>query len=341
MERRIWSRVFTFVGLLLWAALASPQPGEVFEDAPLTDAVQYPPWFRLSFLDLREDLQEVAAAGKRGLVVYFGQKYCPYCKAMMENDFGRPDIERYTRHYFEVVPMDIHGDRQVIDLAGREWTEKSLADHEKTTFTPSLLFYDTEGREALRLRGYYPPYKFRAALEYVAYGHYRRESFRDYLERADPPFAFELGGLNEADFFAAPPHNFDRSRRAGERPLALFFEQRDCHSCDVLHTAPLQSGDILALMEGFDAAQLDIWADTPVITPSGNRTSSREWARALGLFYTPTVIFYDLDGGEILRVDSVAHFYRLRRALRYVLSGAHREGIPLQRWDGGYANGED
>ena len=35
-----------------------------------------------------------------------------------------------------------------------------------TNFTPSLVFYDADGNIALRLRGYYPPYQFRAALEY-------------------------------------------------------------------------------------------------------------------------------------------------------------------------------
>ena len=42
-----------------------------------------------------------------------------------------------------------------------------------------MVFYDTDGREALRLRGYYPPYRFLAALEYVADRHYGQERFRE------------------------------------------------------------------------------------------------------------------------------------------------------------------
>ncbi len=303
-----------------------------FNDRPLTEPVVTPPWFRLSFLHLGEDLDEAARFGKRGLVVYFGQKYCPYCKALMEKNFGRRDIALYTRRHFDVVAVDVHGDRTVTDLNGVELSERHFAEREKASLTPTLLFYDTEGREALKLVGYHPPYQFRAALEYVVGGHYRAESFRDYLERAEPRMAAREGQLNDEPFFPNPPHNLDRSRIAGQRPLIVFFEQPDCHACDVLHGDPLQQRSIQALIARFDTARLDIWADTPVVTPAGRRTTAHDWAQALKLFYTPTLLVIDEDGGEILRVDSVAHFYRLKRVLEYALSGAHRRGISLQRW---------
>jgi thioredoxin-related protein len=286
----------------------------------------------LSFLNLRDDLQEARKRKRRGLIVYFGQEYCPYCRALLEKDFGRRDIERYTQNYFDVVAIDIHGQKTVTDLQGRELTEKAYAEKEKVNFTPTLIFYDTDAHEALRLQGYYPPYKFSAALEYVADGYYRQESFRDYLLRADPPMAFELGGLNHEDFFLPPPYALDRSRVAAEMPLVVFFEQGNCHACDVLHTAPLGNEEIRARFERFDSVQLDISSDAPVITPSGKRTTSKQWAEELGLFYTPTLIFFDPNGKEIIRVDSVVGFYRLRKVLDFVLSGAYREGKTLQRF---------
>lgn len=304
-----------------------------FDDAPLEEAVVHPVWFRLSFLNLREDLEDAIRFGKEGLIVYFGQKHCPYCKALMENNFGKRDIARYTRKNFDVVAINVHGDRTVTDMQGREMSEKAFAEQEKTNFTPSLIFYDREGKEALSLRGYYPPYKFRAALEYVIDEHYKRESFRQYLERADPTLTFADGELNEEGFFAEPPHNLDRSRIPGERPLAVFFEQSDCHACDVLHSEPLHRDDIRELIKQFDAVQLSIWDRTKVVTPGGEKTTAYDWASDLGLFYTPTIIFFDRHGNEIIRVDSVIHFYRLRRVLQYVLSGAHEQGMTLQKWN--------
>ena len=303
-----------------------------FDDRPLQEALVYPSWFKLSFLNLPEDLQDTVEAGKDGLIVYFGQRFCPYCKALLEKDLGRADIARYTREHFEVVAIDVHGDRPVTDMAGGETTEKGLARRERTNFTPSLIFYDRKGREALRLRGYYPPYKFRAALEYVADAYYRHESFRDYLARAGVISTAGGKSLNRDAFFASPPYLLERTRRAAERPLAVFFEQGDCHACDVLHAGPLSNTVIRGQLEHIDTVQLNMWAPTPVVTPDGRHTTARAWAKELGLFYAPTIVFFDEQGREILRVESVVHFYRLRGVLDYILGGAYKRGLTFQQW---------
>ncbi len=314
--------------------------GPAVDDTALREPIRYPPWFKLSFLNLREDLQEALRFEKRGLIVYFGQHDCAYCYALIEKNLGLRDIEQYTRRYFDVVAIDIHSDEVVTNLQGEEMSEQEFADSLGVDLTPTLIFYNEAGEEAMRLRGYYPPYKFRAALEYVADAHYKEESFRDYLERADPPLAFEAGGLNEAEFFAAPPYALNRSRLPARQPLAVFFEQGDCHACDILHTTPLANGEIQRLLQSFESVQLDIWADTPVITPAGKRTTSRAWAEELGLFYTPSILFFDERGEEIMRVDSVVGFYRLRKVLEYISSGAYKRGVPLQRYRRAAAMGE-
>jgi hypothetical protein len=43
-------------------------------------------------------------------------------------------------------------------------------------------------------------------------------------------------------------------------------------------------------------------------------------------------MFFDERGREIIRVDSVVGFYRLRNVLEYVLSGAWRRGLTLQQF---------
>jgi thioredoxin-related protein len=282
-----------------------------FDDRPLAEPLEHPPWFKESFLDLGADLKEAVAAGKRGLIVYFGQRRCAYCHKLLKVNFALPDIVGYTRGHFDVVAIDVWGVDEVTDIAGGRLTERELAEREQTHFTPSVLFYDTQGRLALRLRGYYPPYQFRAALEYVADGHYRRESFRDYLARGDNRMVFDAGDLNEETFFAPPPYDLDR-RIPGERPLAVFFEQGDCHACDVLHGQTLREPGLVRQLEAIDSVQIDMWSDTPVITPEGRRTTARDWAARLGLFYAPSILFFDERGKEILRVDSVVGFYRLR-----------------------------
>lgn len=304
----------------------------VFDDEPLEEPLDFPDWFKLSFLDLREDIDEAVAAGKSGIAVYFGQKYCAYCKQFLEGDLTKEDVRAYIQEHFDVIGIDIHGGRTVTDVNGTVTNETRFAVQEKTNFTPSVVFYGKDYKEVLRLRGYYPPYRFRAALEYVSDGHYRNEKFREYLARADVPLVFEPGDLSEQSFFMPGPYMLDRSRIPAERPLIVFFEQGNCHACDVLHTGPLNDPEIRTRFEQFENVQLSFWGDTPVITPAGERLTAKQWAEQLSLFYTPTLIIFDTDGSEIIRVDSVVQFYRLRNVLDYVLSGGYRKHDTFQRW---------
>lgn len=303
-----------------------------FNDLPRDELLSYPDWFNDPFLDLRADLEAAREAGK-GLILYFGQKRCAYCHQLMDVNFGsETDIVEYSRRHFDVTPIDIWGVAEVTDLRGRTLTERGFALREQAEFTPTLIFYDEQGREVLRLRGYYPPYQFRAALEYVADQHYQRESFRDYLARGDNRMVFDAADLNDQPFFQPGPYNLDRSRLPAERPLAVFFEQGDCHPCDVLHGQSLQAQAIADGFAGFDSIQLNMWSGTPVITPAGQRTTARDWASELGLFYAPAIIFFDEQGREILRVDSVVGFYRLRNVLNYITSKAYLQEPSYQRW---------
>lgn len=305
-----------------------------FDDNPLEEAIEHPDWFKQSFLDLKQDLAEAQAAGKTGIAVYFGQSNCAYCKALMEMDFGKPDIAAYTQEHFDVISINIWGSREVIDPQGNSLNEREYAVRESTNFTPSFIFYNLSGEQALRLRGFHPPYRFRAALKYVAEGYYQRERLRDYMLRADPPPKFDMADLNEEDFFSQPPHMLDRSQFAADKPLVVFFEQGKCHACDILHTWPLREEEIAEALKDFEAIQLDMWSNTPVLTPDGQRLKARQWAAELGLHYAPTLMFFDERGKEIMRLDSLVHLYRLRNVLEFVRSGAYQDSPSYMIWRG-------
>lgn len=322
------------IALLSSAIAGSPSTDSPFiDDRPHQRDLEYPDWFTHSFLNLHEDLEDAQQSGKKGIIVYFGQKDCAYCEALLETNFGsEKDIVDYTQKHFDVIPLDIWGSREVIDMTGQTLTEREFAEFEGTNFTPSLIFYTAEGEEALRLRGYYPPYKFRGALEYVTGDFYQRESFRDYLARADPPPKFEIGDMNSDESFEQPPYFLERNRIQASRPLAVFFEQQQCHACDILHSEPLQDERSRELLDKFDKVQLDMWSDTPVLTPQGGRLSARQWAAKLGVFYAPTIVFFDESGNEVLRVDSVVRLYRLRGVLDFIASRGYRDAPTFQRW---------
>ena len=322
--------LFLFTATSLYAA--SEEESLVFDDYPLDDPLKYPDWFKQSFLDLRDDLEESIESGKKGIIVYFGQKRCPYCQKLINVNFAQPEIESYIRKHFDLIPIDIWGIEEVTDTNGVTMSQNEYSLLEKTNFTPSLLFIDHSGEVVMRLRGYYPPYQFMAALQYVAEEHYKREKFQVYLSRADQTLRFEKGDMVEEDFFMQPPYNLDRSRFEGDKPLVVFFEHGDCHACDVLHTQPLKHRAVSQLFERFDSVQLNMFSDTPVITPEGKRKTASEWAKEMDIFYAPSMVFFDEHGKEIIRIDSVIRFFRLRNVLNYILSGAYRTQPSFQIW---------
>ncbi len=310
-------------GLVLAAQPGAPK-GAYYGALP----TEYPAWFKESFLNLRDDVAEAAAAGKRVMMV-FHQDNCPYCNVLVERNFSQKDIEEYTRKHFDAIGINMWGDREVVDVDGKRYTEKSFAAAQKVQFTPTILFFDENARVILRLNGYLPPQRFKLALEYVAQRKEKEMSYRDYVAAQQPPAA--QGAMHAEDFFRKPPYDL---RRQGQRakPLAVFFEQPDCPACDTLHKDVLVDPETRAIIGKFDNVQLDMWSNTPLTTPDGKRMTAREWAKALNVQYAPTIVLFDTRGKEIIRSEAFFKVFHTQGIFDYVLSGAYRTEPSLQRY---------
>lgn len=148
-------------------------------------------WFLESFLDLSEDLDDSAKAGKR-FVVMWELKGCPYCKETHFVNFARPEISDYIKANFEVLQLNIIGSRIVTDFDGAKLSEKDMAAKYGVRFTPTFQFFAerTAGlkemapqkREVARAPGYLRPEDFIAMFRYVREKAYRDKSFRDYVK---------------------------------------------------------------------------------------------------------------------------------------------------------------
>jgi thioredoxin-related protein len=128
-------RFYTALCALLIASICAAQAPARAAAAPAE--IEVPAWFKVSFLDLRDDLKE-ATAGRKRLVLYFGQNGCPYCKRLMEVNFTQPGIVAKTRRHFDMVEINIFGSREVSWLDGKTRSEKELAALLKVQFTPTL-----------------------------------------------------------------------------------------------------------------------------------------------------------------------------------------------------------
>jgi thioredoxin-related protein len=301
---------------------------------PNPHAIDIPAWFRETFLDLREDVREAAAEGKR-LMVYFGQDGCPYCTELMRVNFSQKDIVDKTRRHFNAIAINIWGDREVVWTDGKHLSEKTFAAFLKVQFTPTLLFFDEQGAVVLRLNGYYPPHKFQTALDYVSGKQENKIPFAVYLERhvGEPG----SGKLHEQPFFLKPPLDLDRTRKRGTRPLAVLFEQRQCAACDELHLQGFRDAAARKLIGGFDVARLELFGTERLVTPRGKSLTAEEWGRELKVAYTPTLVFFDALGKEVFRIEAYLKPFHVASSLEYVASGAYRTEPSFQRYIRGRA----
>ena len=310
---------------IVFAAFAQSTSDQLLEGLVNPGYEEQPAWFKNSFLDMQEDIAEAADTGKR-LMLYFYQDGCPYCAKMLRENFAIKEIEDKTRAHFDVVAINIWGDREVVDLAGEDTTEKRFAADLKVMYTPTLLFLDEQGEVALRVNGYYPPHKFSVALDYAAVKQPDQASFREYYKRLDPPAAH--GELHADASFLQPPHDLSNV----ERPLLVLFEQKSCPPCDELHMDIFKREAIQDWLDDFAIAQFDMWSKEPLTTPKGMQTTAYEWARRLNISYAPSLVFFDRDGNEVFRAETYLQAGHIRSALAYIATDAYREQPSFQRF---------
>ncbi|WP_370212960.1 SoxW family protein [Roseovarius sp.] len=110
------------------------------------DGLHKTDWMRDTFKDLREDLAEANAEGKR-LAIIMEQRGCVYCTQMHEEVFPQPVLADYIRDHFFIVQMNLHGDTEVTDFDGEALSEKQAARKWGMLFTPTILFLPEEVAE--------------------------------------------------------------------------------------------------------------------------------------------------------------------------------------------------
>jgi thioredoxin-related protein len=292
-------------------------------------ATEYPAWFKHSFLDLRQDIGEAQKAGKRVLLM-FTQDNCPYCAALVERNLSQREIETTLKEEFDVIAVNLWGDREVVGLDGKTYTEKSYGAALKIQFTPSLLFFDEAGKTILRLNGYVPPARLQAALDWVSGRHEKTVAFRDFVAAREVPKQAS-GEMIKQDFFLK---NATDLRRRGQqaRPLAVFFEQKDCPDCEVLHRRVLADPEAREAIEKFDNVQFDMWSRDMIVTPEGKRLAVRDWARQLGINFAPGIVLFDNTGKEIIRWESSFRVFHTLGMFDYITSGEYLREPSFQRF---------
>ena len=209
-----------YISAILLAVLLSPAIADNKQHGAYLGAIgsEIPHWFKESFLEFEDDVAEAARQNKR-VMIYFHQDGCPYCARLVDENFKDPQIESFVRTNFDGIAINMWGDREVVTVGGKGFTEKTFAEALKVQYTPTMLFLDERGKVALRLNGYYPPQEFRQALNYVAQKQESKQSFNQFMLAGQTAGG---GGLISEDFFT---DNYDLPSLLNRgKPLAVFFE---------------------------------------------------------------------------------------------------------------------
>ena len=224
-----------------------------------------------------------------------------------------------------MVALNIWGDKEVYGLDGEATTEKEIARELDVQFTPTIIFFSADGKPVLRLNGYVSPNEMQVALNYVKTKTYESQSIFEYLAANQPRVV--NASLNTQPFIQN-----DTNLSVKGKPKAVLFEQTNCPDCDTFHRCVLSLDAVRERFESFHTVQLDMWSRTPVTTPSGIVKAAGDYARDINVLYAPSLILFDADGTEIIRVESQLRSFHTEAVLEYIAQDIYQREPNFQRY---------
>jgi len=140
-------------------------------------------FFQPKFGDFKAELDAARQQGKKGIFMFFEMDECPFCERMRATVLNQADVQDAYRAQFLLYPMDVNGDTEMSDFQGKHTTEKAFAFSHRVRATPTLLFFDLDGKLITRHTG---PTKDKAEFlllgQYVAEGAYASQPFTKYKQ---------------------------------------------------------------------------------------------------------------------------------------------------------------
>jgi len=114
------------------------------------------------------------------------------------------------------------------------------------------------------------------------------------------------------------PEDAAEAGRAGKR-LLLYFGQPGCPYCAELFNNNFSQPHIVEYTrKHFDAIEFNMWGNREVIDFSGKALPENELAAKLKVWFTPTLLFFDEKGKQVLRLNGYYPPHQFMAALKYV-----------------------
>jgi len=310
-------RIYLYVSLSLFLLLGY---GQAFAEPPkrgqITGGVVHavPDWFKESFLEIADDVEEASESGKH-VLLFFQLNGCPYCDRMLREAFETDPLMSYIREHFDVLAINVRGDREIAFNEEISATEKELSEKLKVWATPGIIFLDENNKPVVRVDGYRSPERFKHILRYVAEKTYTEQNLANYLQQHLNPDVYRLR--------TNPLFSELTNLSAVDGPLAVIFEDSSCHDCVEFHERTLADAAVIEELKKFTIVRLDASSNASLVDVDGNVTTPSKWAEQLQMNYRPGVVLF-ADGKLLRRYDSLLFRHHFKEGFRWISSGSYR-----------------
>ena len=272
-----------------------------------------PGWFKQSFLDLTEDVEEAKEEDKH-VMLFLTLDFCPYCTKMINDNFVEGvKHQKYIEDNFDVLGINIKGSREIVVNENLTLTEKEYANYLNIQYTPTIIILNQENEIVVRLNGYRSPENFKLVLDYVKNKEYKNMTLTQYLDKVKNKTYYTLKSNKLFKNIK------DLSKVKG--PLAVVFEDGSCTQCDYFHNITLKNKDVQKELSKVTVVRLDATSKEKIVTPEGETTTINDWTKEIKLDYRPGVLLYDKNK-ERARIDALLYSFHFKEMVRYV-SGAY------------------
>lgn len=140
-------------------------------------------FFQPGFGDFQAELDAARQQGKHGVFLFFEMEDCPWCARMKSTILNQADVQAFYRANFLIYAVDVNGDTAMTDFQGKATSEKTFAFENRVRATPTMLFFDLDGKLIARHTG---PTRskdeFLLLGKYVLEGAYASQPFAKYKQ---------------------------------------------------------------------------------------------------------------------------------------------------------------
>jgi len=141
---------FSLITLVLLVSFACFAATSLFAETRSLDS-----FLQKSFGDFKEDMQTAKNSKKKGVMLFFEQKDCPFCHRMKNTVLNQARVQDFYNKNFILFSVDIQQSEAISDFQGKATTQKKffakLAKFRGAT--PLIVFFDLKGKMVMRYTG--------------------------------------------------------------------------------------------------------------------------------------------------------------------------------------------